>query len=78
MTRCSDRNELSESAQDLLKKCALQGKDGKLKLLSANAGDARVILARGNNALQLSVDHVPDSCASQHLCPSLCHHFQLA
>ena len=40
--------------------CALQGKGGKRQLLSANAGDARVILARGSDGVQLSEDHVPD------------------
>lgn len=38
------------------------GKSGKQELLSANVGDARVILARGKKAVQLSVDHVPDRC----------------
>ncbi len=37
-----------------------QGKNGKRRLLSANAGDARVILARGNRGIQLSEDHTPD------------------
>ncbi|KAK9828457.1 hypothetical protein WJX72_000107 [[Myrmecia] bisecta] len=37
------------------------GSDGKMKLLSANVGDARVVLARGRQAVQLSEDHVPDS-----------------
>ncbi len=41
-----------------------QGKDGKRQLLSANVGDARVILARGTDGLQLSEDHVPDQWAS--------------
>lgn len=44
--------------------CALalvtEGKDGKRRLLSANAGDARVILARGSKGIQLSADHTPD------------------
>ena len=38
----------------------LQGQGGKPQLLSANAGDARVILARGGKGLQLSEDHTPD------------------
>jgi serine/threonine protein phosphatase PrpC len=38
-----------------------QGKDGKPKLLTANAGDARIILSRGGKAIQLTEDHVPDS-----------------
>ncbi len=33
---------------------------GKPMLLTANAGDARVLLARGGTALQLTEDHVPD------------------
>jgi serine/threonine protein phosphatase PrpC len=41
-------------------KYTLQSKDGKPRLLSANAGDARVILARGGKGLQLSEDHTPD------------------
>lgn len=44
--------------------CALalvfKGKGGKRQLLSANVGDARVILVRGSDGKQLSVDHVPD------------------
>lgn len=38
----------------------LQGQGGKPQLLSANAGDARVILARGGKGMQLSEDHTPD------------------
>ena len=41
----------------------MQGKGGAKKVLAANAGDARVILARKGKAVQLSEDHVPDSCA---------------
>ncbi|KAL3161417.1 hypothetical protein ABBQ32_010307 [Trebouxia sp. C0010 RCD-2024] len=37
-----------------------QGGDGKVNLLAANAGDARVVLARKGKAVQLSEDHVPD------------------
>ena len=37
-----------------------QGGDGKVKLLAANAGDARVVLARKGKAVQLTEDHVPD------------------
>ena len=33
---------------------------GKVQLLAANAGDARVILARKGKAIQLTTDHVPD------------------
>jgi protein phosphatase 1K len=44
--------------------CALamviKGQGGKPQLLSANAGDARVILARGGKGVQLSEDHTPD------------------
>jgi protein phosphatase 1L len=29
-------------------------------LLTANVGDARTVLVRGGQAVQLSVDHVPD------------------
>ena len=32
---------------------------GKSKLLTANAGDARILLVRGNKAIQLTEDHVP-------------------
>jgi protein phosphatase 1K len=39
----------------------VKGKTGEPALLAANAGDARVILGRGGKALQLTVDHVPDS-----------------
>ncbi len=39
-----------------------QGKGGGKKLVAANAGDARVILCRNGKAIQLSEDHVPDSC----------------
>lgn len=34
---------------------------GKYKLLSANVGDARIILVRGGKAVQLTEDHVPDN-----------------
>lgn len=37
-----------------------QDKSNKLQLLTANAGDARVILARKGKAVQLTEDHVPD------------------
>ena len=44
-----------------LDECAsVMQSDGKRRLLSANAGDARVILARGGKGLQLSEDHTPD------------------
>lgn len=33
---------------------------GKVKLLAANAGDARVVLASKGKAVQLTEDHVPD------------------
>ena len=33
---------------------------GKQKLLAANVGDARVLLARKGKAVQLTTDHVPD------------------
>lgn len=33
---------------------------GKMQLLAANAGDARVLLARKGKAVQLTEDHVPD------------------
>lgn len=33
---------------------------GKSTLLAANAGDARVVLARKGKAVQLTEDHVPD------------------
>lgn len=33
---------------------------GKASLLTANAGDARVVLARKGKAVQLTEDHVPD------------------
>lgn len=36
---------------------------GKRQVLSANVGDARVILVRGSDGIQLSEDHVPDQCA---------------
>jgi len=40
---------------------ALVLKDGgKRQVLSANVGDARVILVRGSDGIQLSEDHVPD------------------
>eukprot|EP00244_Chara_vulgaris_P001816 TRINITY_DN1299_c0_g1_i1.p1 TRINITY_DN1299_c0_g1~~TRINITY_DN1299_c0_g1_i1.p1 ORF type:complete len:444 (-),score=73.03 TRINITY_DN1299_c0_g1_i1:409-1740(-) len=34
--------------------------DGQQKLVAANVGDARVVLARGAQALQLTIDHTPD------------------
>lgn len=34
---------------------------GKVQLLAANAGDARVILVRGGKAVQLTEDHIPDA-----------------
>jgi hypothetical protein len=34
---------------------------GTSKLLTANSGDARIVLVRGNSAIQLSEDHVPDN-----------------
>ena len=37
-----------------------QDASGKTNLLTANAGDARVVLARKGKALQLTEDHVPD------------------
>jgi len=37
-----------------------QEADGTTKLLAANIGDARTVLIRGGEALQLSSDHVPD------------------
>ena len=37
-----------------------QDRGGKMQLLTANAGDARVILARKGKAEQLTEDHVPD------------------
>ena len=49
---------------------AAQGKDGKRQLLSANVGDARVILARGTDGLQLSEDHVPDQWANPTAAPT--------
>lgn len=33
---------------------------GKANLLAANAGDARVVVARKGKAVQLTEDHVPD------------------
>lgn len=36
-------------------------KTGNQKLLAANAGDARILLGRDGKAMQLTVDHVPDS-----------------
>jgi protein phosphatase 1L len=38
-----------------------QNAAGKDTLLAANAGDARIVLARGKKAVQLTEDHVPDS-----------------
>lgn len=37
-----------------------QDRSGRTQLLAANAGDARVILARKGKAVQLTEDHVPD------------------
>ncbi len=34
---------------------------GTSKLLTANSGDARILLVRGNQAIQLTEDHVPDN-----------------
>ncbi|PNW79761.1 hypothetical protein CHLRE_08g365632v5 [Chlamydomonas reinhardtii] len=34
--------------------------DGTTQLLAANCGDARIVLVRGGQAVQLSEDHVPD------------------
>ena len=34
--------------------------NGRPKLVAANVGDARVLLARGNRTMQLTEDHVPD------------------
>ncbi|KAI7841657.1 hypothetical protein COHA_004677 [Chlorella ohadii] len=36
-------------------------KAGTSKLLTANSGDARILLVRGNQAIQLTEDHVPDN-----------------
>lgn len=41
-----------------------QDASGKAKLLAANAGDARVVLARKGKAMQLTEDHVPDMWAT--------------
>ena len=40
--------------------CDAQTEGGKHALLTANVGDARIVLARGGEPLQLTVDHVPD------------------
>lgn len=40
-------------------------RSGLSKLVVANAGDARVLLIRGGQAEQLSVDHVPDEVAER-------------
>lgn len=37
-----------------------KSQEGTTSILTANAGDARVLLIRGNKALQLTEDHVPD------------------
>ncbi|BBN16012.1 protein MpPP2C_N [Marchantia polymorpha subsp. ruderalis] len=37
-----------------------QSEDGQQKIIAANVGDARVVLARGGNAIQLTFDHKPD------------------
>lgn len=37
-----------------------KGADGKLYLMAANVGDARVLLSRGGKVMQLTTDHVPD------------------
>eukprot|EP00798_Chlamydomonas_sp_ICE-L_P023586 gene23586-9114_t len=36
-------------------------KSGGSNLLTANVGDARILLIRGGKPVQLTVDHVPDS-----------------
>jgi protein phosphatase 1L len=38
----------------------MQEEDGTVKLLTANAGDSRVVISRGGEAVQLTTDHVPD------------------
>jgi protein phosphatase 1L len=38
----------------------VQAQDGTNRLLTANVGDSRVLLARSGEALQLTTDHVPD------------------
>lgn len=38
-----------------------KGKEGTASLLAANAGDARVVLGSKGQAIQMTVDHVPDS-----------------
>jgi protein phosphatase 1K len=38
-----------------------KSKSGTSKLLTANSGDARILLVRGNTAIQLTEDHVPDN-----------------
>ena len=43
-------------------------KDGATKLLTANIGDARILLIRDGQAVQLSVDHVPDRCGNVCAC----------
>lgn len=40
---------------------------GKPNLLAANAGDARVVVARKGKAVQLTEDHVPDMCVCLHV-----------
>ena len=41
--------------------CTLFEEGGSTKLCTANVGDARIIMVRDGKAVQLSVDHVPDS-----------------
>jgi serine/threonine protein phosphatase PrpC len=37
-----------------------KGADGSTTLLTSNVGDARILLVRGGQALELSEEHVPD------------------
>ena len=46
-----------------MRQSAIRRDGGKQKLLAANVGDARVLLARKGKALQLTTDHVPDRSA---------------